>query len=484
MHFNVLSSLTSFTARWKSKPRAVTPGQLRSRRGHAESPARQEPKLVFVREKRFTDSESETSSNSSFSASSSLQNLSVAHSSCAGVASRRQALEAARTNGLFLSPDMLKAVLEFVPIQGYSQSSLVCRNFAALTKWAANRNHKEAQGLLAQGLALMTDSNTPQHSVALFSQAIALYPRLTEASFWKAKGLFIMSQESLAVVCLQDAIKQKPSEVERMKLQACLFYAQNNDAEASKVLQRALRRAPSDASIHFELGFCYHGLQQFSRAVDCYTRALELKYHRTFVLLANRANCLFRVGKTTEALEDLEASLAISQYYELALRTRAFVNINIGNPELAYRDYTTIIEHSTTPKVVSDAYCNRAFCYGDMDEADIEKAREADPTNPEPVRYKASILVNRDNTPEAIAQMTAWINANPTHKDCAFQRAFRAELYASASASHLAVRDYSDAIDALVGCPATLTYGGTTVKDALEAYRHRLCELLREQHRS
>lgn len=51
-------------------------------------------------------------------------------------------------------------------------------------------------------------------------------------------------------------------------------------------------------------GFCYHGLQEFQKAIDCYTSALELSYHRTFVVLANRANCLFR--KSRYALPDLQ----------------------------------------------------------------------------------------------------------------------------------------------------------------------------------
>jgi len=38
---------------------------------------------------------------------------------------------------------------------------------------------------------------------------------------------------------------------------------------------------------------------------------------------------------------------------------------------------------------------------GDMEEADIESARTADPTNPEPVRFKASVLVNRGAVPGA-----------------------------------------------------------------------------------
>lgn len=35
-----------------------------------------------------------------------------------------------------------------------------------------------------------------------------------------------------------------------------------------------------------------------------------------------------------------------------------------GNPHLAHADYTALIEHSPSRKAVSEAYCNRAFCYG------------------------------------------------------------------------------------------------------------------------
>jgi len=381
-------------------------------------------------------------------------------------------------NGLFLPADVYTVILSFIPMQAFPQCATVCRNWLTMTQRVASLNLKEARGLLTEGLELMAVTNSPLRSVELFTRAIDTYPRLAEASFWKAKGLFILNEDSSAVECLEDALAQKPTVVERLKLQACVCYARNDDQKASQLLEAALQHAPQDPSVHFELGFCYHGLQQFARAVACYSRALELGYSRTFVLLANRANCLFRVGKVSACLRDLEASLAISPQYELALRTRAFVNLQLGDPQQAHRDYTAIIASSPSPRAISDAYCNRAFCFGDMEEADIESARTADPTNPEPVRFKASVLVNRGAVPEAIALMTTWIAANAAHKELAHQLAFRGELFASLNDWGAAIADYQGAVAAVAGGAVGVNYGpGSGATETLATYRDRLHDL-------
>jgi len=379
-----------------------------------------------------------------------------------------------------LPADLILVTMSFLPEEHFAQCARVSKGWRVLVRYTAKLNLREARLLLNEGLSLMSATNYPIESIGLFTKAIDLCPTLAEASFWKAKGLFILNNEPAAVVCLEAALARKPALVDQMKLQACLQYANGDDLTASRILEIALQKAPNDASLHFELGFCCHGLLQFNRAINSYSRALELKYQRSFVLLANRANCLFRVGKVKESLEDLEASLRISPSYELALRTRAFVHMHLGNPGDAHQDYTTIIENSTSPKIKSDAYCNRAFCYGEMDEEDMEKALATDPTNPEPVRYKASVLANRGCLTEAVECVTAWLAANLTHKERYSQLAFRAEVYALLGEFRAAMEDYREAIHLLLKNKATL---GSSVAESITTYSERLRELAEDLRR-
>ena len=385
----------------------------------------------------------------------------------------------ARRSVLALPSDVSKYIVSILPIESFPPVASVCSSWAQLVRAVIQLNRRTAEGYVQEGLVLMKTSNSPWDSLALFRSAIVIYPRLIEAYFWEAKALFILNDEPTAVKTLERALCQQPSPVESLKLQACILYANSNDQHASQLLEAALLLEPNDASIHFELGFCYHGLQHFSKAIKCYTTALELNYHRAFVVLANRANCLFRNERIDEALDDLKNSLAISPHYELALRTRAFVNLHLGNSHAAYQDYTTIIEHATDAKVKSDALCNRAFCYGDMDEDDIEMARAIDPTNLELVQYKASALVNSGNLREAISHVTQWMESNKTHKDRACQYAFRGELHAITGDWDAGIRDYETAIEIVRTTPAA--HLDNDARRALSAYRERLDELKVEQ---
>jgi len=125
------------------------------------------------------------------------------------------------------------------------------------------------------------------------------------------------------------------------------------------------------------------------------------------------------------------------------------VNRYLGDEPAAYQDYTTIIEHATDAKVKSDAYSSRAFCYGFMDEDDIERARAVDPTNFEPVQCKAKALVGDGRVAAAIDHVTQWMASNETHKDLARHCVFRGELYAIVFDWEASTRDYEQALATL-----------------------------------
>ena len=208
-----------------------------------------------------------------------------------------------------LSADELNHVLSFLPVNSFTAAARVRKSWARSIRCTIQLNSTTAEKYFQHGLEIMKTTDSPWESLKLFRRATALNPRLIEAYFWEAKALFILNDWDGAVKTVERALEKQPSPVESLKLRACILYASNDDLRASQLLEVALPLAPNDASIHFELGFCYHGLEQFSKAIECYTTALELNYHRTFVLLANRANCLFRNNNIPEALQDLKVAV-------------------------------------------------------------------------------------------------------------------------------------------------------------------------------
>eukprot|EP00667_Euglena_gracilis_P003253 EG_transcript_3263 len=349
----------------------------------------------------------------------------------------------------WLPADVLHYVFAMAPLDTLRHCALVSHRWSPIASRAAALHRRTAERLLRQGQTLMEAVLSPVGCVELFHEAIRLYPGLTEASYWLAKVLLILKRDAEAVDCLHYALRQRPSPVNESKLKACLLYTQSDDYQASKLLEAALALAPHDPCIHFELGFCYHGMQEFVKAISSYSRALHLQYNRVFVLLANRANCLHWCGRMEDALQDLKRSLDISPHYELALRTRAHVFIDVGNMDAACDDLTNIIDHCADPRAVSNAYFHRALCRLPVDEADLDRARRVDPTNLDPVQHHASMLVQANRLPEAIAILTEWIEGNPNHPDLADQLIFRAEIYERGFELDSAIEDYKRAVASL-----------------------------------
>eukprot|EP01012_Entosiphon_sulcatum_P050001 TRINITY_DN68751_c0_g1_i1.p1 TRINITY_DN68751_c0_g1~~TRINITY_DN68751_c0_g1_i1.p1 ORF type:complete len:395 (+),score=74.15 TRINITY_DN68751_c0_g1_i1:70-1254(+) len=376
-----------------------------------------------------------------------------------------------------LAADLYCEIFSYVDWNCLARSCLaVGTGWRKLAQVTVKRNKVQAEAWVETGIALIERSNNVAKSILLFRDALERYPRLLPAYYWIAKALFISKQEELGVAMLRKALQQHPNEVERLKLQGCILYAKNNDLEASRVLRRAVKLSPLDPALYFELGFCFHGQQEYESAIAAYTTCIELNYRRVFVAYANRANCYFQFNRVPEALDDLTKSLSICPGYELALATRAFVYLNSNQFDAAYADYTTIIDTSSDPSIVSDAYFNRAFARSDdVLEEDIRAAKEIDPSNPDPPRYFAGVLLNSDRVHEAVDEINSWVDANPNHPDMPRQLAFRAEMHCANADLDAAVADYAAAVSRMEGQRG---YTGNHYQQVIVMYKERLAALL------
>jgi tetratricopeptide (TPR) repeat protein len=280
-------------------------------------------------------------------------------------------------------------------------------------------------------------------SLDIFRAAIAIFPKMFKAYYWAAKALLILKDCKGAIEIMQCALQQQPPHMERLRLQACLLYTHHDNLNASKLLEKALRSEPNDATIHFDLGYCYQGLEEYSKAIDCYTTALRLNYPRAYRALANRADCWGHINKIDKALEDLTASLHICPRDPVALRIQANVHAHQGNAHAAYKDYTTIIETAPDAWVRSDAYCDRALCFGGVVEDDIDQARRVCPADRRPVQITVDAMVSEGHVDEAIAYVTEWVAGADASEEFADQYALRGELYSIQCEWDASIRDIS-----------------------------------------
>ena len=365
-------------------------------------------------------------------------------------------------------------VFSFCSLHFLPDAARVCSTWAALARFAIKEMEMKSEQYVHEGLHLMETTNSPWESLDKFRTAIAIFPKMFNAYYWAAKALLVLNDRNGAVQIMECALQQQPPEMERLRLQACMLYTHHDDLNASKLLEQALQSEPNDATIHFELGFCYQGLEEYSKAIDCYTTAIRLNYPRSFVALANRADCLYQIDKIDEALEDVAASLCICPLYPLALRIRATVHRHQGDPHAAYKDYTTIIETAPDTRAQCDAYCDRALCFGGVVEDDIDQARRVCPADMRSVQFKVEAIVFDGRIDDAIAYVTECIAGTNASAECADQHALRGELYSIKCDWYASIRDYETAI--------SLTQSTTSPTDCharqtISAYREILEEL-------
>ena len=288
------------------------------------------------------------------------------------------AAEHARAS-LALPCDLFGDILAFTPLSSFPAIALCCRTLARSVKAAIQANEKEAKKSLQEGLRLITNTSALWDAVEFFRRASAMNPRLIEAYYWEAKALDTPRDGIPPMEVLHHALRQQLTDTQRYQLQACILYTNNDDMAASKLLEAAILLTTTDACLYFDLAYCYHGLSQYRKAIDCYTAALELNHPRSFVALKNRAECLYNSGMMEEALQDLKACLEICPGFDPALKIQACVHTAMGQGHRAYEYWTTIIEKARGRQAKCEAYYWRAFCIGDVDTDDIEEAGRIDP---------------------------------------------------------------------------------------------------------
>ncbi|WWC65177.1 uncharacterized protein I303_107791 [Kwoniella dejecticola CBS 10117] len=88
--------------------------------------------------------------------------------------------------------------------------------------------------------------------------------------------------------------------------------------------------------------------KDFQKAVECYTKALEVSIRKDAVFYSNRAACYtnFSPPEYAKCVADCDEALKIDKTYVKALKRRATALENLGRDEEAVRDFTatTIIE--------------------------------------------------------------------------------------------------------------------------------------------
>lgn len=136
--------------------------------------------------------------------------------------------------------------------------------------------------------------------------------------------------------------------------EAISYYVESNKIESSP-------------DVTFRIGRCYEELGEYKKALDCIDASLQLDSTEESYILT-KADLLYEIGRTTEAISEIDKMISISPESYYGYYRRGFYKDNNNDIDGAIEDYTTCIVLKPS---YAYAYLGRADKYKQKGEKEL-----------------------------------------------------------------------------------------------------------------
>jgi tetratricopeptide (TPR) repeat protein len=253
-----------------------------------------------------------------------------------------------------------------------------------------------------------------------------------------------------AISIWQDTVAKRPwNSRAKFNLGSSYLDAGRPD-EAIQCFSRAIELKPDFLDAYYNRGLAFAKINRFAEAVRDFNKAIELKpaYANAY---NSRAAVALNTGRYNEALADCDKAIALKPDYADAYVNRGNIYAVANRYAEALRDYDQAI--ALKPDYV-DAWLNRGTAYGNAgrpEEAlrDLDKAIALNPNYAPAYLHRGNIHMAAKRCAEAIGDYTRAIEINP---GCT-------AAYLNRAIAYYTVKDYPRALSdvraaqRLGGCP-------------------------------
>jgi tetratricopeptide (TPR) repeat protein len=192
-------------------------------------------------------------------------------------------------------------------------------------------------GYVFETLGELGIENGHIQAASYYAQARVEHPTNPEIPLIQARLEQAIGNTERARAFIRESIEMKKSYINAYALLAQTELAVNNEAKALSALEEGILANPRSRILHYELGILHYRLENFNRAVDAFSSAIESD--------PNYANALYfrglahlTLGNKEESLADLEKVLATNEENQDLIRVinniRAdrspFIGVNRG----------------------------------------------------------------------------------------------------------------------------------------------------------
>ncbi len=165
-------------------------------------------------------------------------------------------------------------------------------------------------------------------------------------------------------------LRRFPDELRAILLMAGVHRSQKNSAETMKHLQQALRRAPRDPNVCYQIADCTMRRGEFEEAVPLWRKVLQLAPRKPRVR-SRLAGALMELGHFHEAIAELEKEIEISPRSDFSYYLLGRAYLQLKEYEKAKDNYEKAL--TIQPKAISSRY-GLATAYARLGEK--EKSQE------------------------------------------------------------------------------------------------------------
>ncbi len=254
--------------------------------------------------------------------------------------------------------------------------------------------------------------------------------------------------------------------------EADLLYNQGNEyrdnQEYSKAIEKytqALELDPSYADAYYNRALTHVDLKQYQEAIADYSRAIEVdpEYIDAY---NNRGIVHAELQDYDQAIADYSKAIELDINYVLAYNNRGVIYGNLGQYQEAIADYSKAIELNPNYAL---AYNNRGISYQNLERyedaiADYSRATEINPDYAEPYYNRGNIHRVLERYENAIADYSRAIDINSSYANAYYNRAL----------TYSNLQQYDNAIDDYTQAAALYRAQGkeTDYQDAVEAIKN------------
>ncbi len=159
----------------------------------------------------------------------------------------------------------------------------------------------------------------------------------------------LVNQQMLteALAKTREAVDISPASHAAMQKQINILFLMNDEKESVRLVDEAVRQYPNEAMYHYLRGIINNGRQRYSKALDDFTRAIDLNppdiLYRCYL---GRGVSYFNLIEYDNALSDLTLSIEQNDTVASAFSSRAMVNYELRDYESAIDDFLRALDLS------------------------------------------------------------------------------------------------------------------------------------------